>query len=108
METQRPEALISLEELDKIAAAATLDFTKYKRSDNTIYCVAWKRLSYDHLTFNWPKADTHFMPLSDESFMHKLALCVAFTDANRAAMPPDVQDQYCLRSSQVGWSSSYA
>ena len=46
---------------------------------------------------NSPKADTHFMQLSDKSVMHKLALCVAFTEANRTGMLSDVQDQYCLR-----------
>ena len=100
----RPEQLASQAELDRVVAE--YDFTTYKRADQFIFSEARETLSYSFLTYNCcavcgcdePKGDTSFYAVSDESFLLKLSLCIAFTEVNRAQMPEDVQDQYNLRS----------
>ena len=101
---QRPEALASIDEINRIIAE--YDFDKYKRNDADLYRAACQALSYYCLTNNCcavcgcdsAKADTCFKSIEDEAFIDKLKLCISFTKERRERMPERVQQDYCLKN----------
>jgi len=103
LDPQRPEALLPLDELNRVAAE--YDFTKYVRNSKDVFRDACPYLSYDWMTNNccavcgcdWPKAATTFHAVSDDAFMRKLTPRVLFSEFRKGSMQPEVQAQYCLK-----------
>ena len=103
LDPQRPEALVPLDELNRVAAE--YDFAKHVRNSNDVFRDACPFLSYDWMTNNccavcgcdWPKAATTFHAVSDDAFMRKLTPRVFFSAFRKASMQPVVQAQYCLK-----------
>ena len=104
LDPQRPEALMPLAELDRVAAE--FDFSKHVRNSNDVFKDACPYLSYEWMTNNccavcgcdWPKAATSFHAVSDEVFMRRLTPRIILSKDRKLRFPPIVQAQYCQKA----------
>jgi len=104
LDPQRPELLMPLAELNRVAAE--YDFSKHVRNSKDVFKDACSFLSYDWMTNNccavcgcdWPKAATSFHAVSDDIFMRRLMLRVLLSKDRKLRFPPIVQDQYCQKA----------
>jgi hypothetical protein len=104
LDPQRPEALMPLAELDRVAAE--FDFSKHVRNSKDVFKDACPYLSYEWMTNNccavcgcdWPKAATSFHAVSDEVFMRRLTPRIILSKDRKLRFPPIVQAQYCQKA----------